>query len=125
MAGLRQILGQARGQGHLVGFPVEVRTAAPDDVWLSTAYGSPRVYIAVHEFYAHEHAPFFGPVEELFAQLGGRPHWGKMHTRTAADLAEAVPRFADFVAVRDRLDPTGVFANPYTEQVLPPPHRHP
>ena len=27
-------------------------------------------------------------------------------------------RFSDFVAVRDRLDPTGMFANPYLDRVL-------
>ena len=43
----------------------------------------------------------------------GRPHWGKVHTRTAADLAPAYPRFEDFLALRDRLDPDRVFANAY------------
>ena len=43
----------------------------------------------------------------------GRPHWGKVHTRTAADLAPAYPRFDDFLAMRDRLDPDRVFANAY------------
>lgn len=118
MSGLQRILADARASGHLVGFPVEVRTAAPDDVWLSTAYGSPRVYIAVHEFFTHEHQPYFGPVEELFVQLGGRPHWGKMHTLGAGQLAERYPRFDDALRVRDRVDPSGVFTNGYVQQVL-------
>lgn len=54
------------------------------------------------------------------AGFGGRPHWGKRHTRDAADLRGLYPRFADFLAVRDRLDPTGAFANEYTERVLGP-----
>ena len=33
--------------------------------------------------------------------------------RTAADLAPAYPRFGDFLALRDRLDPDRVFANDY------------
>ena len=37
--------------------------------------------------------------------LEGRPHWGKLHTRTAADLAPSYPRWAEFQALRDRLDP--------------------
>lgn len=118
MTGLQRILGEARASGHLVGFPVEVRTAAPDDVWLSTAYGSPRVYIAVHEFFTHGHQPYFGPVERLFVELGGRPHWGKMHTLGAAELAGRYPRFADALRVRDRVDPSGVFTNEYVQQVL-------
>ena len=41
-----------------------------------------------------------------------------MHTRTAADLAPAYPRFGDFLALRDRFDPDRVFANPYLRRVL-------
>ena len=43
-------------------------------------------------------------------RLGGRPHWGKMHTRDAAYLATVYPRFADFQALRDRLDPRPAFS---------------
>ncbi len=49
---------------------------------------------------------------------GGRPHWGKLHTRDAAYLSEAYPRFAEFTALRDRLDPDRLFANDYLRRVL-------
>ncbi len=49
---------------------------------------------------------------------GGRPHWGKMHNRDAESLRATYPRFDDFVAVRDRLDPQRVFGNAYLERVL-------
>ena len=52
--------------------------------------------------------------------LDGRPHWGKMHWRTCDDLRPAYPRFDEFVAVRDELDPTRVFANSYLDTVLGP-----
>jgi FAD/FMN-containing dehydrogenase len=48
----------------------------------------------------------------------GRPHWGKMHYRDAASLQALYPRFDDFLAVRDRLDPDRLFGNPYLEKVL-------
>ena len=48
----------------------------------------------------------------------GRPHWGKLHTLGAADLAPVYPRFADFLALRDRLDPDGLFTNGYLDRVL-------
>jgi FAD/FMN-containing dehydrogenase len=50
--------------------------------------------------------------------MGGRPHWGKLHTRDAAYLSDAYPRFTDFVTLRDELDPARRFGNPYLEQVL-------
>jgi FAD/FMN-containing dehydrogenase len=50
----------------------------------------------------------------------GRPHWGKLHTLTADQLRPKYPRFDDFLAVRDRLDPHRVFTNPYLDRVLGP-----
>jgi FAD-linked oxidoreductase len=101
-----------------ISFPIEVRIAPGDDVWLSTAYGRSTAYIAVHVFHTAPHEEYFREVEAVMTALGGRPHWGKLHTRDAAYLRGAYPRFADFVTLRDQLDPGRRFANPYLEQVL-------
>ena len=105
--------------GVVTPFPVEVRFAAADDVWLSTAYDRDVCYIAVHQYHRMDHTELFRLAESIFLASGGRPHWGKMHTRTAADLSTMVEHFDDFVAVRDRLDPDRLFGNEYTERVLP------
>ena len=39
---------------------------------------------------------------------------------TAAELAPLYPRFADFLAVRDKVDPDRLFGNAYLERVLGP-----
>jgi FAD-linked oxidoreductase len=101
-----------------ISFPVEVRSAAADDNWLSTAYGRETGYIAVHRYYREDPHPYFRAVEEIMKAHGGRPHWGKMHYRDAESLREAYPRFDDFLAVRDRLDPERRFANQYLARVL-------
>jgi FAD-linked oxidoreductase len=101
-----------------ISFPIEVRIAPGDDVWLSTAYGRSTAYVAVHVFRTAPHEEYFREVEAVMTALGGRPHWGKLHTRDAAYLRGVYPRFADFVTLRDKLDPDRRFANPYTEQVL-------
>jgi FAD/FMN-containing dehydrogenase len=49
---------------------------------------------------------------------GGRPHWGKLHSLEAAELADEYPRFADFLALRDRLDPDRVFVNDHLRRIL-------
>jgi L-gulono-1,4-lactone dehydrogenase len=103
-----------------ISFPIEVRIAPGDDVWLSTAYGRSTAYVAVHVFHTAPHEEYFREVEAVMTALGGRPHWGKLHTRDAAYLRGAYPRFTDFVTLRDQLDPGRRFANPYTEQVLGP-----
>ena len=101
-----------------ISFPIEVRVAPGDDVWLSTAYGRSTAYIAIHVFHTAPHEEYFREVEAVMTAAGGRPHWGKLHTRDAAYLRGAYPRFADFVTLRDELDPARRFGNPYLEQVL-------
>lgn len=103
-----------------VQFPVEVRFTGPDDVWLSHGYGRESAYVAVHQFSGSPYEPYFRAVEAVCAPLGGRPHWGKMHYRDAASLRTAYPRFDDFLAVRDRLDPARTFTNAYLNRVLGP-----
>ncbi|MTV24294.1 FAD-binding protein [Nitriliruptoraceae bacterium ZYF776] len=104
--------------GRAVPFPVECRWVAGDDAYLSPAHGGPRAYLAVHLSPRRHDPSWFAAIEELWRPLGARPHWGKLHTRRAADLAPAYPRWADFQAVRRELDPTGVFGNVHLDRVL-------
>jgi L-gulono-1,4-lactone dehydrogenase len=101
-----------------ISFPIEIRVAPPDDIWLSTAYGRATGYIAIHVFHQAPHEDYFREVEAVMTAVGGRPHWGKMHSRDAAYLRGVYPRFADFVALRDELDPARRFGNTYLDQVL-------
>jgi FAD-linked oxidoreductase len=104
--------------GWRISFPIEVRAAASDDNWLSTAYGRETGYIAVHRYFREDSREYFEAVEDIMSGFGGRPHWGKMHTQTAETLRSVYPRFDDFVHVRDDLDPERRFANPYLDRVL-------
>ena len=88
--------------------------------WLSTAYGRDSAYIAIHVFHASPHREYFRDVEAVMTAAGGRPHWGKMHTRSAQYLHQAYPKHGDFVALRDELDPERRFGNAYLAQVLGP-----
>ncbi|MCC5580779.1 FAD-binding protein [Microtetraspora sp. AC03309] len=99
-------------------FPVEVRVTPPSDAWLSTAYGRPSAYIACHVYRPTPNPAYFEGVEEIMTRLEGRPHWGKLHTRNAAYLSTAYPKFADFLALRDELDPRRLFTNDYLDGVL-------
>ena len=101
-----------------ISFPIEVRVTPADDLWLSTASGRASAYVAFHVFHSSPHEEYFRATEEIMTAAGGRPHWGKMHTRDAGYLSAAYPRFDDFVALRDKLDPDRRFANAYLRQVL-------
>jgi len=101
-----------------VGFPVEVRVTPADDITLSTASGRETAYIAVHLYRGTPHERYFTAAERIMVAHGGRPHWGKLHSRDAEYLAEVYPRFGEFTALRDRLDPDRRFGNDYLRRVL-------
>ncbi|MDQ3759317.1 MAG: FAD-binding protein [Actinomycetota bacterium] len=101
-----------------VAWPIEVRFVKGDDSLLSPSHEQDTCYVAVHQDRRLAWEPYFRRVEALARSLDGRPHWGKRHFRTAADLAPAYPRWEGFQAARKRMDPDGVFANAYTDRVL-------
>jgi len=115
---VRELEEMIERRGHRVSFPVEVRSAAADELMLSTAHGRESGYVAVHRYWRDGDREYFRDAEAILVAHDGRPHWAKMHTRTAAQLAESYPRFEEFLRVRDRLDPGRVFANPYLRRVL-------
>ena len=104
--------------GWQIGFPIEVRVAAADDIPLSTAGGRESAYIAVHVPIGVDHGPYFSAVEQIASEHEGRPHWGKMHNLDADRLTKLYPGFDGFVSLRNRLDPEGRFANEYLDRVL-------
>jgi L-gulonolactone oxidase len=101
-------------------FPLEVRFAAGDDAFLSTAYGRETCYVAVHQYAGMEFESYFRAVEAIMDGYGGRPHWGKRHYQTADSLRDRYPEWDRFEAVRARFDPTGVFTNDYSRRTLGP-----
>jgi FAD-linked oxidoreductase len=115
---LREVRRRIEQRGCRVSFPLEVRTAAADDVWLSTAYQRETAYIAVHQYWKTDHRTYFDTVEEVFRAFDGRPHWGKLHTLDAEALEPLYPRFGDFLTLRDRVDPDRRFASDHLTQVL-------
>ncbi|MFD7078538.1 D-arabinono-1,4-lactone oxidase [Streptomyces sp. NPDC059918] len=115
---LRELKAMVDRSSLRVSFPVEVRTAPADDIALSTASGRETAYIAVHMYKGTPYQAYFTAAERIFTAHGGRPHWGKVHTRDAEYFAGVYPRFGEFTALRDRLDPDRLFGNDYLRRVL-------
>jgi L-gulonolactone oxidase len=115
---LRELKAMVERSPLRVSFPVEVRTAPADDITLSTASGRDSAYVAVHMFRGTPYQRYFTAAERIFTAHEGRPHWGKLHTRDAEYLAGVYPRFGEFTALRDRLDPERRFQNDYLRRVL-------
>ena len=57
--------------------------------------------------------------EEALYALGGRPHWGHINTLSGSGgfVESMYPRYRDWMDVRARLDPDGVFDSPFTKRV--------
>lgn len=120
MEALEEVRGWTERADTAAMLPIKVRTGAGDDIALSPAAARPSGYIAVR---AHRRAPYeayFRAVEQIMLGHDGRPHWGKLHFRSEADLAPAYPQWDAFQAVRSRMDPTGVFQNAYTRRCFGP-----
>ncbi|MFE1949738.1 D-arabinono-1,4-lactone oxidase [Streptomyces sp. NPDC059524] len=115
---LRELKSMVDRSNLRISFPVEVRTAPADDITLSTASGRDSAYIAVHMYKGTPYQRYFTAAEQIFTAHEGRPHWGKVHTRDAEYFASAYPRFGEFTALRDRLDPDRLFGNAYLRRVL-------
>jgi L-gulonolactone oxidase len=114
----RRVIEWVRSNRYPVFFPIEMRVTAADDALLSPSHERDTTYIAVHQYRGMEWRPYFEAVEEIMNGFGGRPHWGKRHFQTAETLAPRYPRWAEFQAARDELDPGRAFANEYAARVL-------
>lgn len=108
---LREVLAHIRECGMPIQLPLEVRLVAGDDLWMSPFNQGPTMSISFHQYVKMEWREPFEEVERIFRAHGGRPHWGKRHSLTHADIHELYPRMADYLAVRRAVDPGQKFAN--------------
>lgn len=94
-----------------VAWPIEYRTVAPDDVWLSPARKRPTVTISIHEDVVRDETAYYQSAERIFRSYGGRPHWGKVHYLNADELSGEYERWVDWWNIRNELDPTETLLN--------------
>ena len=94
-------------------FPLEYRWVKGDDIWLSPNHGRDSVHISVHQYVGMPFERYFDAVQAICLNHGGRPHWGKVHSLKAAQLSRLYPRWSDFLALREKMDPSGRFLTPY------------
>ena len=99
-------------------WPVEYRTLAADSGWLSTAHARDSVTISLHQDASLDCDAFFSDCEAVFRAHDGRPHWGKLHGRSGAELAGLYPQWQRFRRLRAELDPAGTFANAYLRELF-------
>ena len=105
---------------HNILWPVEYRTVAPDNGWISPARDRKTVTISVHQGTGEPHEPFFREAEQIFLSYDGRPHWGKVHYLDREQLSGIYgDGWEKFWDVQRKLDPKGVFVNEYMQSLKP------
>jgi xylitol oxidase len=98
----------------------ELRTIAADTLWLSPA--AERDSLAIHFTWKNTPEAVLQVLPDIEAALkpfGPRPHWGKLHTMTATDIAPQYPRMGDMQDLIARVDPDRKFRSTHLDRVLP------
>jgi len=98
----------------------EIRTVAPDDLWLSPSYQ--RDTVALHFTWIKDTAavtPVVAAIEHLLAPLGARPHWAKLFAIAPHAVRALYPRSADFQQLLRDTDPAGKFRNSFVAKYFP------
>lgn len=110
---LMEVRAAARKAGVTTMFPIEFRYVAADDCLISPFAGRSACSISIHQYHRADWRPLFSVIEPVLRKYEGRPHWGKLHTMTAKELAPLYPGWDRFQVLRKRLDPQGRFLNPH------------
>jgi alditol oxidase len=99
----------------------ELRAIAADDLWMSTAYQ--RLSLSIHFTWKRKPDAVLNLLPQIEAKLApfqARPHWGKLHTMKAAQIAALYPRLNDFLTLTRQYDPQGKFSNQYIRDHVGP-----
>lgn len=115
---LKEVLAALKHAKSPTFFPVEFRFVKGDDIWLSPFYQRDSVSISIHQYYKQNPRLLFDVIEPILQRYQGRPHWGKMHSMRSTQLKLLYPKWHDFMDIRDRLDPSYKFLNPYLESLF-------
>lgn len=98
--------------------PVAIRFVAPSRAMMSMMDGRETMTIELIQLVDTDGGvEILAAHEERLASLDVRPHWGQLNSLAPAELAGRYPRLADWEAIRAQLDPSGVFAGPFSKRV--------
>ncbi len=99
-------------------FITELRAISADDLWMSMAYRRPS--LAIHFTWKPERdavLKLLPQIEAKLAPFAARPHWAKVFTMNARQIAPLYPRLGDFRALTAEFDPKGKFQNAFLREL--------
>lgn len=115
---LREILDQIKTKNLPSWYPLEYRVVKGDDITLSQFQGRDSASISIHQHHTMDYHNYFAAIEPIFWKYDGRPHWGKLHSLNARQLAPLYPHWHDFQTIRRELDPAGKMLNGHLRTIF-------
>jgi FAD/FMN-containing dehydrogenase len=115
---LDELVRWVRARELPVAFPFEYRLVAADDIWMSPMNQGPVAAISMHQYAPMPWRALFDEAEAMFRGNGGRPHWGKRHGLTRADVDALYPMAERYREVRRSVDPSGRFLNDHLAELF-------
>jgi len=95
-----------------------LRITRSDSLWLSQSYQRNVCHIGCYCRSQLDSLHHFQDIETILIELGGRPHWGKYFIIEQQNFVQLYPRWSDFLALKQKMDPHGVFQNAWTQRVF-------
>ena len=94
---------------------IEIRNVKSDKFWLSPNYRRNSCHLTQILYHPNEATfqQYFFDYFDLIGEFQPRPHWGKHFNMNASHLKTLYPKFKDFLAVKNRLDPFGILTNAF------------
>lgn len=100
-------------------FISEIRTIAPDDLWMSPCRNQPSV--AIHFTWKQDWPAvqkLLPVIEKELQPYNAKPHWGKLFTMPAEALAAKYEKLEDFKKLVATYDPEGKFRNDFLNATI-------
>jgi alditol oxidase len=97
----------------------ELRLVAADNLWMSPQYGTDT--LGIHFTWVRDEdavRAILPKLEGALEPFAPRPHWGKVFVADASSIGHRYERRGDFLRLVERMDPRGVFRNPWFERTV-------
>lgn len=100
--------------------PMDIRFVKKDNAWLSNAFQKNIVTVGCvcRNASAADTYKAFEVMENVFLKYQGTPHWAKRHQLNYQHFEQLYPMWEQFVDLREKLDPTDKFLNPYLTTIF-------